>query len=97
MSNICEVDQRHNEHPYEINKVPVQSGGFHVARRQFIPRIHSTDNQHADDAADDVKKVKTRDAENVWPNSPELKSNATAKKLEPLTNVQRREDDAKER
>src|SRR6185369_13390250 len=58
--NGQQIDQRKDEHPHQVDKVPVEPADFHVF-------FHLLDSRHHDaqiaDAGQDVKHVKAGDAE----------------------------------
>ena len=63
VSQIQEINQRHHEHPNQIDEVPIESGDFEVVRVVAAALVAQADGDESDHAAGDVQQVQAGDAE----------------------------------
>jgi hypothetical protein len=61
--DIGEVDEWNNEHPNEINEVPIEAHGLDVAGSEASAGVKRSDDEHGNDATDNVKQVQAGDGE----------------------------------
>src|SRR5208282_4633862 len=62
-TGVHQIHQWKNEHPDQIDKVPVQARGFNVTGIVASLVVAPRDNQECNDAANDVGQMEPRDAE----------------------------------
>jgi hypothetical protein len=60
---VEEIDEWYDEHPYQVHKVPVQSGDFQVVGLIAPALVTKSDRDQGDYAAGHVQQVQTGDAE----------------------------------
>src|SRR5271169_456647 len=94
--DIRKIDKRNDEHPYEINEVPVQAHGFHMAGCKAVARVKGGNYQHGDHATEDVKQVQTGDREKGLAKHTGTDGDSPAEEVEPFANVQSGEKYAEE-
>src|SRR5208283_1986424 len=95
---VHQIHQWENEHPDQVNKVPIKTGSFHVAFIVASLGIDPRDDSQYDDASDDVSQVQARNAEERRPKLRRAsgrvveQSPAFTDQLEPFPKMQSRED-----
>src|SRR5215469_18575576 len=99
MSNVEKVDHRDNEHPNQVDEVPVQRPDFDVVGVIAAAFVAERDNAKGDKAADHVRQMKARDREEGGAKhgrAPGVlkEAHAFADQLEPLADVEKREQNA---
>src|ERR1700736_3357420 len=100
-SKIQQVDQRHDEHPNQIYKVPIEPGGLDMACREPAFGEAAANHRQRYDTTDHMQQMQAGDAEECcakeWRAPGILKqANAVVAQAEPLPDVQSRKNNTEE-
>src|SRR5271156_6299992 len=101
-ARVHQVHQRKYEHPHDIDKVPIEAGGFDVIRVQPPTIVTPCDHGKSHHSRNHVKQVKARDAEKCGSEVDRAagriakKAPAVSEHVKPLTKMQTREDNSEE-